>query len=105
MHAGIAVLEQVLELAEQYVFAQLDKLLGEKCNLTLSCGAYTVSEVYPLEVVRERRVSRCTIHVDVQHRPTYLRGVDSTEGLSEESRSFAGDVPMTRRDWRWSLLG
>ncbi|KAL3207120.1 hypothetical protein MRX96_010438 [Rhipicephalus microplus] len=50
IHAGITVLEQVFELAEQYVFAQLDKLLGEKCNLTLSCGAYPVSEVCPLEV-------------------------------------------------------
>ncbi|KAH8018702.1 hypothetical protein HPB51_010534 [Rhipicephalus microplus] len=55
MHPGIAVLEQVFELAEEDLFAKLDKLLGEKCNLTLSCGAYPVSEIMTRSNVRSVR--------------------------------------------------
>ncbi|KAL3244049.1 hypothetical protein MRX96_019618 [Rhipicephalus microplus] len=50
MPAGISVLEQEFELAEQDLFAQLDKLLVEKGDLTLSCGAYPVCVVCPSEV-------------------------------------------------------
>ncbi|KAL3244786.1 hypothetical protein MRX96_018589 [Rhipicephalus microplus] len=52
------------------VAAEAGRRSGESLSRSMKEGG--VVDVFA-QVMRERRVSRCTIHVDIQHRPTYRK--------------------------------